>query len=1065
MRNIMHDKRDFYRLLFENSADPILIFKDNHFIDCNAAALTLLAYPNKQEFLKLGPGDISPPFQADGTNSQEKAAEIIARTLSSGFECFEWTHQCADGDLINVQVMLTAMVINNESIIYAIWRNIREQQQQQQQQLLSDNLQQALEISELKSTLLTQHNKQLSSLNQRYKTSFELAPIGIVHLSANGHFLEVNEGFCNLIGYSYEQLFALNIKQLECPCCLPVFDSLIETLAESSSSLIQETCYLHQNGQKIWGRSTFKIVKDDYGQIDYVLQLIEDITQYRTNQLQLTKLSQAVEQSPSPVVITDLSGNIEYVNTSFIALSGYSKEELLGNNQRLLKSGKTPASTYQSMFSAMQSGQNWHGEFINNSKLGVEYIVATNISPIRDDDGHISHYLGVKEDITQRKALKQDLIDSQIFTTSILDSLPSEIAVIDHDGIIKATNQPWRDFGNKNGINNSTDTWLGINYLDYSDNCDQIDSNNSHFSISAANGIKQVQNGNIDVFRLEYPCHTDTQNNWFEMQVKALNTGTGDIIIQHNNINKFKDIEFELEAAKLTAEHSAAAKSEFLATMSHEIRTPMNAIIGFSELALYQDFNTEALDYFSKINSASTSLLSVLNDILDLSSLGASGIKLEYLPFQLNSVVETLHTLFIDACISKGLKLNLTIDDRVPLALIADANRLQQILINLLGNAIKFTESGSISLAISLQQLQHSRAQLLFSVKDTGIGIAEEHQHKLFLPFSQIDGSISRRYGGSGLGLSICTELLKLMDSKLSLSSLPKQGSTFNFELNLELQSLNFSHNAVKVSPFPLSFKENGSLLAGYKVLVVEDNKINQQVVEKFLSLSGILVSVANNGQEALEQLAQNDFSAVLMDMHMPVMDGFEATQQLRLQPRFAKLPVLALSAGVTSEEQARCLAVGINEFICKPINPHQLFNTLVQWIKPEVIPAQQVEEDIPISYDDLAYFDFKNILSLLGDNRTLLAELLQEFKKSMQGFLAELKDALAAEDKLAASALVHTLKGTTCNLGVMRLHAAAIALEAELKVRLPNETKVHSFSTVFVATMVNLDNILQLLE
>ena len=524
-------------------------------------------------------------------------------------------------------------------------------------------------------------------------------------------------------------------------------------------------------------------------------------------------------------------------------------------------------------------------------------------------------------------------------------------------------------------------------------------------------------------------------------------------------------IEFELEAAKLTAEHSAAAKSEFLATMSHEIRTPMNAIIGFSELALYQDFNTEALDYFSKINSASTSLLSVLNDILDLSSLGASRIKLEYLPFQLNSVVETLHTLFIDACISKGLKLNLTIDDRVPLALIADANRLQQILINLLGNAIKFTESGSISLAISLQQLQHSRARLLFSVKDTGIGIADEHQHKLFLPFSQVDGSISRRYGGSGLGLSICNELLKLMDSKLSLSSLLKQGSTFSFELSLELQPLNFAHNAVKVSPFPLTSNENAPSLAGYKVLVVEDNKINQQVVEKFLSLSGILVSVANNGQEALEQLSQNDFSAVLMDMHMPVMDGFEATQQLRLQPRFAKLPVLALSAGVTSEEQARCLAVGINEFICKPINPHQLFNTLVQWIKPEVIPAQQVEEDIPISYDDLAYFDFKNILSVLGDNRTLLAELLQEFKKSMQGFLAELKDVLAAEDRLAARALVHTLKGTTCNLGVMRLHAAAIALEAELKVRLPNETKVHSFSTVFVATMVNLDNILQLLE
>lgn len=245
----MHDNRDFYQLLFENSADPILIVKNNQFIDCNAATLALLAYPNKQEFLKLGPSDISPPFQADGACSKEKAADIIARTLSSGFECFEWTHQRTDGELVFVQIMLTVMVVNNETLLHAVLRNIR------QQQSLSDNLQQSLKIAELKSTFLAQQNKQLSLLNQRYQKSFEFSPLGIVHLSPNGHFLEVNEGFCHFIGYSHEQLFALNIKQLEWPLCAPILDPLLKALDSEPSGITQEISYRHKNGHCIWGRS------------------------------------------------------------------------------------------------------------------------------------------------------------------------------------------------------------------------------------------------------------------------------------------------------------------------------------------------------------------------------------------------------------------------------------------------------------------------------------------------------------------------------------------------------------------------------------------------------------------------------------------------------------------------------------------------------------------------------------------------------------------------------------------------------------------------------------------
>ena len=273
---------------------------------------------------------------------------------------------------------------------------------------------------------------------------------------------------------------------------------------------------------------------------------------------------------------------------------------------------------------------------------------------------------------------------------------------------------------------------------------------------------------------------------------------------------------------------------------------------------------------------------------------------------------------------------------------------------------------------------------------------------------------------------------------------------------------LNFTPNTAQANSVKLNANEHTRSLAGYKVLVVEDNIINQQVVTEFLSLSGILVNVANNGKEALELLAQNDFSAVLMDMHMPVMDGFETTQQLRLQPRFKNLPIFALSAGVTAEEQARCLESGINEFISKPITPEQLLTVLTRWIKPVAIPAQQVKVAAPASTDDLALFDFTNILALLGNNQALLIDILQTFKDSFQSFQAELNALLLTKDRVAIQALVHTLKGTAGNMGAMSLYASVSVLDAELKVSLPNEDLLQSFSQTFVATMVSLDNILK---
>ncbi len=383
-----------------------------------------------------------------------------------------------------------------------------------------------------------------------------------------------------------------------------------------------------------------------------------------------------------------------------------------------------------------------------------------------------------------------------------------------------------------------------------------------------------------------------------------------------------------LVAAKEKAEKLAETKTQFLANMSHEIRTPMNAIIGFSDLALLDEMPTETRTYLQDINTASNHLLTILNDILDISKLDAGQMSIIPSPFELKGLLTPIYNLFVKAAQAKGLVLSLDIAKDIPDKLIGDSVRLRQVLINLLGNAVKFTQQGEVKLSITLQHLSATEARLLFSVIDTGIGISAEQQDKLFKPFSQVDDGFSRNYEGTGLGLVISQELIRLMDSHISLVSNPVLGSCFSFELLLPLVSL-----ATVDVPKPSLEKEN-PMLNGIKILVAEDDAFNQKIVNLLLKRYGASVTFADNGLEALAKLEQDSFDVVLMDLHMPAMNGFEATLEIRKQARYAQLPVIALSAAVTDEEKQRCQDAGMNDFVAKPINKVALLVTLEQWLK-----------------------------------------------------------------------------------------------------------------------------------
>ncbi len=775
----------------------------------------------------------------------------------------------------------------------------------------------------------------------------------------------------------------------------------------------------------------------------------------RERESEIRRLSMAVEQSPEAVVITDLSGRIEFVNDAFLLATGFVREEVLGQNPRILKSGKTPPSTYAEMWATLRRGESWRGELVNRRKDGTEFVEQAILSPIREPGGRVTHYVGIKKDITETKRMEEELrrhrdhLEERVQErtdqlAAIFRALPDLFFRIDRRGVILESLAT-----SPTALHSRPARLLDQRIADLlpADAAERVQE-----------AIQRLDAGE-PVVEIEYDLSLPEGDRTYEARLAPLGTAQAIVIVRDvTERNRTKRALGEARDAALAANR---AKSAFLANMSHEIRTPMNAIIGFSHLVRAETSSRRGRDMLDKIARAAEHLLAIVNDILDFSKIEADKMSIERAEIDVERLVTGVCDLVGEAARVKGLALTTDVG-ALPRSLLGDGTRLQQVLLNFCGNAVKFTEAGTVSLRGVVVAADDAVTRVRFEVSDTGIGLTAAQLARLFQPFQQADLSTTRKYGGTGLGLVIARRLAQLMGGDVGCESEPGRGSTFWIEVPFGTVSAPStqrsrppradSARSPRTSD-PRSLRSRSMRAVAdladeepLRVLVAEDNELNREVIIALLGTVGLAPDIAWNGLEAVEWARARPYDLILMDVQMPHMNGLEATRAIRALPGQERTPILAMTANVSGHDRDEALAAGMNAHIGKPVDPEALWGALLQWwpakvlgapgvrlpgVRPEELRALAPLRELLGTVDGLSV---PRALRSVEGNVPLVVRLLRRFREGHAGDAALLEALVRDGDREGAKRVAHTLKGLAGTLGLDALRPVAGALDLALR-------------------------------
>ena len=787
-------------------------------------------------------------------------------------------------------------------------------------------------------------------------------------------------------------------------------------------------------------------------ELDHHRERLEELLHERTRELEAAVAARVASENfaqtmtdhqPTLLAYVDRHRKVRFANRAWLNWFGKTREEVLGRDARELV-GEMLLKPAEDVIAKVLRGE---AMGVPADMRGAEGRVGNFwIYRLPDVvDGDIRGYFFIATDVTDMRRserrlqeLNTKLIQAESFTRGIADNLPVRVAYWDSEQRCRFANRVYCEWFGKSLDQVLGKTTAEIFGADRSP--EQLPF--SHAALAGApqkfESDETSADGRHGIWLVQYIPDI------LRGEVRGFFVLASDITASKRAQADLQSMNVELVAARDVAEDAAQAKSAFLANMSHEIRTPMNVIIGLTHLMLRDQHDPVTSDRLAKVGDAAMHLLDIINDILDLSKIDAGKLVLAPVDFSVDALLARATALVTDSARRKGLALTVDRGD-LPQALRGDALRLSQVLVNLLSNAVKFTSRGSVALRCDVLAQAGNEWTIRFAVRDTGVGISAEAQERLFSPFEQADGSTTRRFGGTGLGLSIARELAQLMNGAVGVESEPGRGSEFWFTAKLHAaaaheQRAPTPHQAVVASrSVEQTLKDRHH---GARVLIADDNRINQELATELLRLVDLKVEVADNGRIAVDMARRGAYDLILMDMQMPEMDGLEATRLIRTAAALDSTPIVAMTASAFGADRDACLAAGMNDHIGKPVNPATLYEKMLRWLDvsrkavraaPVDLPAKTVARPAePLATDVLEGIDALDLvrgMSLFAGQRALYMQALGYFVDLYADGLAAVDKFIAAQPgatREAAGREIHSMGGAAAALGAVELEHAA---------------------------------------